>query len=93
MADLGKAKVVVKETLLGTDQRGHEQLSAQTKAAFTKNARKDEETGELYMTQEEFINAIAPEKEDYVSQAILSAALFCEPLTNESLRTIAQNQA
>jgi solute carrier family 25 aspartate/glutamate transporter 12/13 len=33
---------------------------------FDKNARKDEKSGELFMGEEEFINAIAPEGEDYV---------------------------
>jgi solute carrier family 25 aspartate/glutamate transporter 12/13 len=68
MADLSKAKEVVKETLLGSEQVAEVQLSAQSKAAFDKNARKDAETGELFMGEEEFINAVAPESEDYVSQ-------------------------
>jgi len=70
MADLVKAKEAVKETLLGTDQTEEDlQLSALSKATFDKNARKDPETGDQYMTEVEFINAIAPEDEDYVSQA------------------------
>jgi solute carrier family 25 aspartate/glutamate transporter 12/13 len=68
MADLSKAKEVVKETLLGSEQVTEVQLSAQSKATFDKNARKDAETGELFMGEEEFINAVAPESEDYVSQ-------------------------
>ena len=67
MTDLTTAKEVVKETLLGTDLVADLKLSAQTKATFEKNARKDEETGELYMTEAGFINAIAPDTEDYVS--------------------------
>jgi solute carrier family 25 aspartate/glutamate transporter 12/13 len=68
MAELTKAKEVVKEKLLGTDLTEPVQLSAQSKATFEKNARKDAESGELFMGEEEFINAIAPEGEDYVSQ-------------------------
>jgi solute carrier family 25 aspartate/glutamate transporter 12/13 len=77
MAELTKAKEVVKEKLLGTDLTEPVQLSAQSKATFEKNARKDAESGELFMGEEEFINAIAPEGEDYVSQylnAVLTRA-------------------
>jgi solute carrier family 25 aspartate/glutamate transporter 12/13 len=70
MADLSKAKEVVKETLLGSEQVAEVQLSAQSKATFDKNARKDAETGELFMGEEEFINAVAPESEDYVSRPL-----------------------
>ena len=68
MAELTKAKEVVKQTLLGSDQVGDVQLSTQSRATFDKNARKDEVSGELYMGEEDFINAIAPQTEDYVSQ-------------------------
>jgi len=68
MADLVKAKEVVKETLLGSEQAESVQLSAQSKATFEKNAKTDEATGESYIGEEEFINAIAPEGEDYVSK-------------------------
>jgi solute carrier family 25 aspartate/glutamate transporter 12/13 len=68
MADVTKAKEVLKETLLGTEQVENVQLSAQSKATFEKNARKDPESEELFMGEEEFINAIAPKTEDYVSQ-------------------------
>lgn len=70
MADITKAKEVVKEKLLGSEQVGEVQLSALSKATFNRNARKDEESGELVMGEEEFINAIAPEGEDYVSQLV-----------------------
>jgi solute carrier family 25 aspartate/glutamate transporter 12/13 len=46
------------------------QLSALSKATFEKNARKDGESGEQIMGEEEFVNAIAPEGEDYVSQLV-----------------------
>ncbi|XMA20389.1 hypothetical protein WAI453_013180 [Rhynchosporium graminicola] len=63
MADLGTVKEVVKEALVGTELQP--QLSAQSKDTFEKNARKDEETGEMLMGEEEFINAVAPPTEDY----------------------------
>ena len=71
MPDVAAVKGVVKETLLGVEEP-MTQLSAQTKATFEKNARKDAETGELYMEEEDFVNAIAPEGEDYVSRRILT---------------------
>jgi hypothetical protein len=88
MADLNKAKEVVKETLLRSEQVGEVQLSARSKATFDKNARKDAETGELFMGEEEFINAVAPESEDYVSQPSFKllhrfSTNYPEPLTNK----------
>lgn len=41
-------------------------LSAGSKARFNKFAKRDEETGELYLGRDEFIDAIAPIDEDYV---------------------------
>lgn len=73
MAELQKAKDVVKEQLLGTDiEKENVQLSALSKETFDKNATKDAESGELFMGEAEFINAIAPEGEDYVSQFLTS---------------------
>lgn len=40
---------------------------AQSKWRFTSNAKKDPESGELYLSTDEFINIIAPPTEDYVS--------------------------
>jgi solute carrier family 25 aspartate/glutamate transporter 12/13 len=74
MADLHKAKEVVKEKLLGTELATEVQLSALSKETFDKNARKDAESGELFMGEDEFINAIAPESEDYVSQLLCTVA-------------------
>jgi solute carrier family 25 aspartate/glutamate transporter 12/13 len=68
MADIASIKEVVKETLVGSDLHGETQLSAQSKANFDKNAQKDPASGELLMGEEEFISAIAPKEEDYVSQ-------------------------
>lgn len=58
-------KEQVKESLLGSTQEP--QLSQQSRTTFLKHAIKDEKTGEYYMTELEFINAIAPASEDYVS--------------------------
>jgi solute carrier family 25 aspartate/glutamate transporter 12/13 len=71
MSDVTKVKEAVKESLLGSDLQSDVQLSAQSKATFDKNARKDEESGELFMGEEEFINAIAPVGEDYVSYILV----------------------
>lgn len=59
-------KEAVKETLVGTTIEP--QLSVQAQIHFEKHARKDE-NDELYMTEEDFVNAIAPQSEDYVSPA------------------------
>lgn len=72
MTDITKVKEAVKESLLGSEHpEAEQQLSAQSKATFDKNARKDEESGELFMGEEEFVNAVAPEGEDYVSRSFL----------------------
>lgn len=55
----------VKESLIGTTREP--QLSQQAKVTFDQHAIKDEGTGELYMTEEQFVDAIAPAGEDYVS--------------------------
>lgn len=77
MAEISKAKEVVKEKLLGIDQTEEIKLSAQSKHTFEKNARRDEASGELFMTQEDFINAIAPVDEDYVSRFPLHLPTRC----------------
>ena len=61
-------KESVKESLLGTTVEP--QLSQQSRATFEKHARKDEE-GEKLMTEDDFINAIAPMQEDYVSVVLI----------------------
>ncbi|KAF2867888.1 calcium-binding mitochondrial carrier protein-like protein Aralar1 [Massariosphaeria phaeospora] len=53
----------VGEALLGTTEEP--QLSQLTRAAFMKHAVKDEETGDYYVGENEFIDAVAPESEDY----------------------------
>ena len=64
---MATVKEAVKETLVGTTREPL--LSAQAKATFEKHARKDEETGELYMVADDFVDAIAPVGEDYVSRS------------------------
>jgi solute carrier family 25 aspartate/glutamate transporter 12/13 len=54
----------VKDTLLGVEQLP--QVSEQNRIEFLRHARKDDETGEYFMTEAEFIEAIAPSGEDYV---------------------------
>ena len=61
---MATVKEAVKESLIGTTIEP--QLSQQARATFQKYARKDE-SGDAYMTEEDFVNAIAPENEDYVS--------------------------
>lgn len=61
-----KVKDGVKESLVGVEEDGA-QLSQQTRSEFSAFAIKDPETGEYYMGETEFVNAVAPEGEDYVS--------------------------
>lgn len=61
---MAAAKTAIKESLLGTER--NPELSTQTKSTFDRNARQDESSDEAYMTENDFINAIAPEGESYV---------------------------
>ena len=65
----------VKETLVGTTREP--EPSQEIRAAFDKFAKRDEASGEEYMTEEDFVDAIAPINEDYVSGPSL---LFCDGL-------------
>lgn len=66
-----KAKESVKESLLGHEEDPQDQQTPpQTRSEFMQHAIKDEETGEYYMGQKEFVNAVAPLDEDYVSTTI-----------------------
>ena len=56
----------LKETLMG-EEEDEPNLSATSRAEWMAHARKDEQTGEIYMGEQEFVNAIAPQSEDYVS--------------------------
>ena len=64
---MASVKESIKESLLGTTQP--EDLSVESRTSFLKFARQGED-GELFMGEEEFINAIAPPGEDYVSRPI-----------------------
>nr|GFD60397.1 hypothetical protein [Tanacetum cinerariifolium] len=61
----------VGEVLLGTSEEP--QLSQLTRSAFMKHAQKDEATDEYFLNEDGFIEAVAPESEDYVSNAIAPA--------------------
>ena len=58
----------VTEVLVGTTQEP--QLSQVDRATFLKHAKTDD-AGEKYLGEEDFVNAIAPESEDYVSNSIV----------------------
>ena len=62
---MATVKEAVKESLVGTTREP--QLSQQARATFDRNARQDEGVEEPYMTEIEFVNAIAPPTENYVS--------------------------
>lgn len=64
------AKEAVKEAVLGHDEssENHSSFSDQTHRLFEKYAHLDEETGEMVMSQNEFIDAITEGGEDFVSQ-------------------------
>ena len=62
---MATAKQAIKESLIGTTREP--ELSQLTKATFDRNARQDEATGDYFMTEEDFVNAIAPTNENYVS--------------------------
>ena len=61
---MATAKVAVKETLLGTEIEPN--LSVQSRLNFDRNSRTNDATGEEYMTEDDFVNAIAPRTENYV---------------------------
>jgi solute carrier family 25 (mitochondrial aspartate/glutamate transporter), member 12/13 len=77
----------VKESLLGTSQPG--ELSPSSRTTFLKHARRDEDTDELYMGEEEFVNAIAPPDQDYVCLKCLMAQPTSNPtIANHSILTL-----
>ena len=57
-------KEQVKEALVGTTDVPD--MSQETRQSFLAHAVPDAETGELYLGKDQFINAIAPEGENYV---------------------------
>ena len=54
----------VKESLLGSTSIP--QLSQLWRSTFMKHAKKDDDTGEYYMGESEFVDAIAPPTENFV---------------------------
>lgn len=73
---MATAKIAIKESLLGTTKEP--ELSNQSKATFNRHARQDEETQEPFMTKEDFVNAVAPENENYVSPINVSFSLLAD---------------
>jgi solute carrier family 25 aspartate/glutamate transporter 12/13 len=72
------SKIVVaadamKETLLGTTVVP--ELSQQARKTFEQYSRKEGEEGEPYMLEDDFVHAIAPDAEDYVSIAAIGTFL------------------
>ena len=65
---MANVQEAVKESLLGSTREP--ELSTQTRLTFDRNAKKDEATGEYYLTESDFVDAVAPEGEDYVSGAM-----------------------
>lgn len=59
-----RVKDSLKEGLLGTEDEP--QMSLQSRQEFMQHAIKDEETGEYYMGEKQFVDAVAPAGEDYV---------------------------
>ncbi|KAK4508288.1 hypothetical protein PRZ48_002026 [Zasmidium cellare] len=58
-----RVKDSVKETLVGTEDEP--QMSLQSRQEFMQHAIKDEATGEYYMGEKQFVDAVAPPGEDY----------------------------
>ena len=63
---MSSVKETVKEKLVGSTEEP--QLSQQARSNFFRHAQKDE-NGEWFMNEDDFINAVAPKQEDYVSLA------------------------
>ena len=75
----------LKDTVLGSssdsnNDEGLPQLSAQTRSDFLLHAVTDEATGEQYMGEKEFVDAVAPVGEDYVGTVCGSPVIpvMCE---------------
>ncbi len=90
---MATAKIAIKESLLGTTREP--ELSTQTKATFDRHARQGGETQEPFMTEEDFVNAVAPESENYVSSTNRSSYLHLTAYKGDltdSPGTTAQNK-
>lgn len=68
MAQMSAVKEAVKDSLVGSEDAGL-QMSTQTRARFMSNAIKDPATGELYLGNDEFVKAVTPKNEDFVSSS------------------------
>lgn len=79
-------KEQVKQSLVGTVIEPS--LSTDAQATFERHAKKDESTGESYMTEDEFVDAIAPDSEDYVSDPASIALLLALSRDNGTLALI-----
>lgn len=64
-------------------------VSQQAKNLFMQHAIKDEGSDDYYLGEDEFVNAVAPQGEDYVSSSARSGASTALMLTHVS----AQDQA
>lgn len=67
----------VKEKLVGSTEEPS--LSHQARANFFRHAQKDDK-GDSFMNEEDFINAVAPKQEDYVSLLSLCSSSMA-PIT------------
>jgi len=85
---MATVQAAVKESLLGTTREP--ELSTQTRATFDRHAKQDEASEEYFMTEHEFVDAIAPENEDYVSYSAQSSGVIKLPKASD--RQLAQNQ-
>jgi solute carrier family 25 (mitochondrial aspartate/glutamate transporter), member 12/13 len=75
---MATVKEQVVESLIGTS--AEPQLNKETRAAFMKYAQKDE-SGDYYLDEPNFIEAIAPATEDYVSSIGFSFSVLARKLT------------
>lgn len=80
---MATVKEALKETLVGSTKVPG--LTQEIQAMFDRHARHDEETGEFYMEKQEFVDAIAPKNEDYVSFSSPSSRQFCPCLQRVKL--------
>lgn len=83
---MANVKESVKASLVGVEQE--RQLSQQVKSNFMQHARVDEDSGEYYMSEEQFINAIAPKNEDYVSLSLWNRRETEETNTGQGLTVL-----
>lgn len=61
----------MKESLIGFEDESA--TSSQTQKDFMEHAIRDEETDDWYMDERAFVDAVAPESEDYVGITLSSS--------------------